>query len=407
MAMRANDELLVGCSKRSYLTRVSADREAGLHAQWAPSCDKCADGLPFVSYRCTENRAHIWHVGHDSLEGTMMAAADTSAPLRGGDTWVAVSARGKGQPVKILTVNPVNVYFRAYGRGADESQKFKLSHDAFRTRYAPLQLADDRQKRLAREERTPDLAARIEAEPVAVVPESEPQQSPVPLEQPFKTNTPPKLTGEQAREVYLLVRDGASKAEVARTYGVLEQTVYEITTGKTYKWATEGLLGDAPTPTRPSSRGRPKLTDEHARNIFLARKAGESLSSVAARFGTTKQTVLDIELGKSYRSALAGIGGAPTERRATVDREPTPQPQPQEEEPPVQTVSPTTTPKTDWMERALEIRAEQKQAANRDLATEMADALDVLVEYAGKPLPKFIRLDFDAIRALIEQARAS
>lgn len=344
MAMRANDELLVGCSKRSYLTRVSADREAGLHAQWAPSCDKCADGLPFVSYRCTENRAHIWHVGHDSLEGTMMAAADTSAPLRGGDTWVAVSARGKGQPVKILTVNPVNVYFRAYGRGADESQKFKLSHDAFRTRYAPLQLADDRQKRLAREERTPDLAARIEAEPVAVVPEPEPEPQPAPV--------------------------------VARP--------------------------------APVGRGRPRLTDDQAREIYRLRQSGIPRAEVAAAYDLPRQTIHDIELGKSYRRAIADLEGAPATRHAKI-AEVAPQPQPQEEPPVEITQQPTivTERKIDDYQEMKDRLVRATPGTRSHLATEMADALEVLVEYAGKPLPKFVRLDFDAIRALIEQARAS
>ena len=57
---------------------------------------------------------------------------------------------------------------------------------------------------------------------------------------------------------------------------------------------------------------------------------------------------------------------------------------------------------------ALQIESDAWQSASRQLGAEMhemADALEVLVEYAGKPLPKFVKLDFPAIRGLIERAR--
>lgn len=57
------------------------------------------------------------------------------------------------------------------------------------------------------------------------------------------------LSGTQAREIYLLTQEkpeGMSKTayreEIARTYGIHRQTVYEIGVRRSYKWATDPLL---------------------------------------------------------------------------------------------------------------------------------------------------------------------
>lgn len=354
MAVRADDEILVGCVKRSYLTRVAAEREAGLHASWSPSCEKCADGSPFVAYRCREARTsgHIWHVGHDATrkEDTMPAAtADPTLTLRPGDIWVATAAKSLGQAVKIHRVGSQQVYFRAHGRGVTDAKMFKATHEAFLQRYAPGRAAaTDRQERLDR------AAAKFDAlpvspsapEPLDAVIEDVAAPTSAPLIPLKRSPGTAKISGEQAREVYELMKtipDGVSvfahRAEVAALYGLDPRNVYDIERGKSFAWATGQPLISSPRRVKP----------------------------------------------------------APPEIEAPPDPEP-----PQQEEPPVQiTQQPTvidSRPSITPVEQAL-VRTDT-------LALEMADALEVLVEYAGKPLPKFIRLDFDAIRGLIEQARA-
>lgn len=248
-----------------------------------------------------------------------MMATHQAVPFRGGDLWVAVSAHGRGQPVQITRVNNVSVYFRAFGRGADASQTFKLNHDAFRVRYAPLQQADDRQKRLARADRsTPRMPAlgepsEVAPSPEAVVaePETEAPAAPERAAPTLRGGKARKLTGDQAREIVLLMQGGAKRPEVAETYGIDNATVGQIMRGQGYRWATADLLA-------------------------------------AAR--STPPT--------------------PTPKEVTPVAPPPPEP--------VRLLPTATSPDL--------------------LSVEAADALDFLLEYAGRPLPKFMMIDLDQIR---------
>lgn len=263
----------------------------------------------------------------------MVAVVENKAPgappLRAGDLWVAVSAKGKGQPVKVSRVTPLSVQFRAYGKGADESRTFSLPSDVFRIRYVPLALADDRQKRLAREERDVNTRQRIDGEPVQPV--AEPTAPAPTLLRParLRGGKPPKLTGEQAREIYQLVKSGMSEREVAGTYGVHRNTVACIVQGTTYRWATEHLL---------RQDARPAAPVEAAPVVAIEPQAVEA-------------------------------------------------PAVQEEAAPVPTHDAPPAP------------------ADRALLANLADALDFLLEYAGRPLPKFMLIDLGQIKRLAEQAR--
>lgn len=180
-------ELQAACAAhRPYASRQQAQRAADLHPTQAIfGCAKCDEGQPFEPYRCPFDPSH-WHAAHNRLavkEDTMHAPptprADlTVAPLRAGDTWIAVTARGKGQPVEIRRVSTSHVYFRATGKGADRSQTFKADLDAFRVRYAPLKLAEDRQRALAEAQRR-GFAPPLTPPPVAVEdgPEATEQQA--------------------------------------------------------------------------------------------------------------------------------------------------------------------------------------------------------------------------------------
>lgn len=72
------------------------------------------------------------------------------------------------------------------------------------------------------------------------------------------------------------------------------------------------------------------------------------------------------------------------------------------QEVPVQTI----VPEINTPERLEEAREFRRDLRARDLVVEMADALETLVQYAGLPFPKYMRVDYDAIAALITQARS-
>lgn len=345
-----------------------------------------------------------------------------AAPLRAGDLWTAVSTKGMGQPVKIRRVSTNQVYFRAFGRGADESQTFKLPQDAFRVRYAPLSLAEDRRKAMERADRT-EVRREPLGDPVPVNEAVEAAVEAVAAE----TSAPPSalvdpvqrggrarlLTGEQAREVYLLAREAnhAERLELAKAYSTSETAVYGILSGVRYPWATEDLRREfppirgksgskGPRKPKPASVEIPhaKLTGEQAREIHhLMQQAARGGSArgvyrreVAARFGVLPQTVNDIERGKAYRWAIEHPKPAP-EPAVVVEAV-----KPQEEGIPVQITTPPT----------VIAPAQVAQQPEQQLLTDLADALDFLLEYAGRPLPKYLMLDLPSLAKLSERARA-
>lgn len=290
--------------------------------------------------------------------------AGRTAPLRGGDLWVAVSGNGRGVPVKITRVNAVNVYFHAVGKRADQSQQFKLQHAAFRSRYAPVELADVRQKQLQQEDRSgrkPESLGEpvLAVEPDTDTPLTEPVVEPSVVEPPVvikgtddqrpKYSSRAKLTGEQAREIYLLAQGTVDreKREISKTYGVSVSSIYEILAGRSYAWAT-GDLRVAPTPAiepEPTTEPIPPQPEEPAMHI------------------TTPPTVVETKPESHETPAdLASIGS-------------------------------------------------DKQAGSTSqrsvLVHELADAVETLIGYAGSPLPKYVVLDYTGLASLIDRARRS
>jgi hypothetical protein len=377
-------ELLVRCAKVRYASRREAEQDAATHHLWQPRCPKCLNGQPFEVYRCPDapSSAPHHHLGHgwpsqeeEPVAMTTSAPTDSYAvPLRSGDRWCAVSKRGKGQPVEILTTNPVHVYFRAVGRDADGSQKFKLPHDAFRTRYAPLKLADDRQRQMLAESRSrpaqsvsapipqPEpvedddpISAAVESVAAERVPVATPEPTPPPAS-PWEALRPkgiksPKISAEQIREIWKLYHSGMRPVEIAPAYGVATTTVINIGKGRATPWATADLRAAA----EAASVEPTTITEE------------EPVQVVTPKLGDDYQDMRDRQ--RQRQRAL---------EQAAAEAEKV------------------------WA-RVPEVKVGGKQST---LVTDMADALEVLLEYAGKPLPRYLRLDLDALRGLIEQARS-
>lgn len=413
-------------SHQAYPTRRMAERIAELHPLRVLACPKCNDGRRMEPFMCVGSKPTHWHTGHgrswEGEENTMASAPTAPAPIRAGDTWVAVSAKGRGQPVRIRTVTALNVQFRATGRGADDSKTFSLPVDLFRVRYAPQRSAEDRRRELAqaaRRNEPPKADGReIARQAVEVVDKIERELTPAPAPQPapepaafdWESLRPSgrhgkvaKLTALQAREICQLYLDGGSPAEIARTYAISEPTVINIGKGRNYEWATGDLRAGHPEATpRRRHGGAPKLNAEQAREIAVLIRKGVPDPEIAAAYGDLNpSTISAIRRGKIWEKVTADI----------LNPQPSPGETPQQEEPVQITIPPTvidTKTATSDVDRAVQAALVKTWGDPvPSLVTDLADALEMLLDVqAGKPLPRFVTLDLSAIRQLIEQARA-
>lgn len=188
--------------------------------------------------------------------------------------------------------------------------------------------------------------------------------------------------------------------------------------GHDLPWSQEDDMASVaavPTPVVPPRRKTvgsarpPSLTDEQAREIWrqiVVQKRPKNV--VSHEFKAKWWTVHQIAEGMTYRSATEALrNGLQETAMPVVDGQITtgyilP------ERPVVETK------RDDDYQAMKDGHAAQEQcvsvyaprASTIALVTDMADALEVLVQYAGLPLPKFMTLDYAAIQRLIEQARA-
>ncbi len=77
-------EVLGGCVKFSYPTRVSADRMARLHDRQrrTRACDSCRAGLRIETYPCVYGDGNHWHIGHNSPAAKRRALEQEAASRR-------------------------------------------------------------------------------------------------------------------------------------------------------------------------------------------------------------------------------------------------------------------------------------------------------------------------------------
>ena len=269
-----------------------------------------------------------------------------------GSVWACVTPSGRGLPVRVVSSSALSIGFHVVGREA-YPPTVNLPADLFRLRYVPLSEVEARQVELRQNERrgeTPELAEGVKVRPIL-------NPSPTPLVKPVKAYRA-QLTGEQAREIYMLMQDlGNQQKEVARTYGVTPAVVRNISRGLDYAWATRDLWDQHP----------PKK-----------RKPG-------------------------------GGGWLENKPKRSTNPEPEMQPPPD----PIGALphgEPHRTPQV-HEEPAIIARTIAEQGTQHSprsvsgLLLSMADALETLVDLAGQPLPKFMTLDRKSIQNLIDRAR--
>jgi len=198
-----------------------------------------------------------------------------------GDSWVCVSAQGRGVPVKIVRVTPNNVQFRPVGRGVDRSRTHSLHRAAFIHRFAILHEAEDRQQELRAMERRGDFQV-IDA---SITEESTTPDHPD-APSPIRT-----LTREEVREIWTLMAEGTPAEDAAIAYAIPESWVDGIWNGEMYAEWTQGILATKPewrnetmktAPPQHQSPAPPRQ-DEHTALLAELTDALELLVTFAGR----------------------------------------------------------------------------------------------------------------------------
>jgi hypothetical protein len=301
------------------------------------------------------------------MAAMLMPQQEKLDPPSVGDKWVCVSTKGNGIPVKVIKVSALNVHFQPFGRAASQTRDMTtaLNIEAFMVRYRPLDRVKNRQRELQKMERQQpsQRIPEVLAEPAAPEP-----LAPVMATPPDATVKPPKLHGnakltpDQAREIVTMIREHVPHAEIAAAYGVHKTTISKIKTG--YQWGEETAdLRALPPLPKPAPASPPPPTPPAPVAVAAPEPEEEPVESV------------------SFQPA----GAQP--RKPTVDE----------------------------ARDALRRQAERPVVVAGSVAhihpdgvalmAEMADALEFLLEYAGRPLPKYLMLDLASISKLVERAR--
>ncbi len=168
-------------------------------------------------------------------------------------------------------------------------------------------------------------------------------------------------------------------------------------------WEGDQTMTFAPSPPvnlesmRPKRGGKPpKLTVIQAREIFAKTQDGvteRDAKRIGEQYGVHFSTVYDIARGRTYGWATTDLRAALAARKQEGDT--------------VQDMGTAPIVIDTSGQDGTPMHLSMPVAAAPALIADLADALELLLDIRdGKPLPKFVTLDADAIRALVEQARA-
>jgi hypothetical protein len=286
----------------------------------------------------------------------------TSGPrLVPGSVWEDISPRGRGETAYVTNVTGVNVQFKVRGRASvDPNRVLTQPVNAFLVRHTLKQPAPPVRPRKEKIKQVPlpprisntfDLNTRLRPEP----------EDPT-VDAPQQYSRKRKLGRVEAREIYELVcRDKMHPIEVGEAYGISRDVVDKITAGVNYANETEDLRIMWP---RPSFVGSPSQSESPP--VVTPEPPVEKEEPVA----------LPESVHVCHDGCTVGHHPAnPPVRPAPVD-------------PPAAQRDP--------------LNAELEET--RKLLRDCGEAIQALLEYHGKPLPKFLVLDIEGIRALASEA---
>jgi hypothetical protein len=167
----------------------------------------------------------------------------------------------------------------------------------------------------------------------------------------------------------------------------------------------EPVEGPREAPAAPSVEST-RITRSVAREIYALK--GEATSEeVGQIYGVNPSSVRDLWVGRTYRWAT----GAPDNRRL---KQQAAEPEPEAPEPEVVAPEPTPEPEEEIVVMAsptveatpvAQAPEAPETALVVDLIGQMADYLEVLAEFAGRPLPRLFKLDLDEVNRVVSRAR--
>lgn len=293
--------------------------------------------------------------------------------IRTGDTWVCVTARGRGRPVTVRRVTRTAVFVSPQGRGSDTSSQHKVPMDIFQVSYCPIKLAEDRQRTLRELERagvtmpstyntrkaiatdaSEDVIQRtidemvLPTTPSDLAPRLSIPEVPLPVR---RNKTDRRFTDAQAIEVLELWFAGMPRKEIAEAYGVSGTTVTDLVHGRTYqhlpKKFREGVRVTPPNPGRKPDPCPPEII------------------TVADPIPVVEEETQPVVTHKSDQRLEYSPQPKPAAKPVAIDR-----------------------------------------AADAVLLADMADAIEMLTQYAAPNLPKFVTIDTTALMNLVNHARS-
>lgn len=112
-----------------------------------------------------------------------------------------------------------------------------------------------------------------------------------------------KLTDQQVKDISTRYSQGESSMSLSIEYGVAQPTIRCIVNRTTWKHVERETSGTRrPGKSLPGEQNHQAiLTTEQAIEILAAKKAGESRSSLAKRFGVTVYAISDLCGGRSWK----------------------------------------------------------------------------------------------------------
>lgn len=321
----------------------------------------------------------------------------TVTPITAGDIWICTrEGAGKGQNVRIMRAGANNVQFRNHGSG-DRSQSFHLPTDIFRVQYKPLKLYSEA-TRIGSTDTKPDFSwaaeppkkeeKQVKEDPATFEvraaghrvdwPAAEEQKGEEQKKLPGFM-TPPSLSDETAREIWQQIAAGQRQVDVAEAYNLSTGMVNQIWSGSSYRKATHLLW-----PTSPLWMER-----------YSERMKGN------AWFVKAMQETGNVMIPTMPVTPTPNMEAMTPSERAAVYRERAQAAKDAEQDTPPLGQPPLLPTRVEEVKEALPTAVIPDVT---DLVKQMADALEIMLQFQGRPLPKYISTD--GIASIISEARS-
>jgi len=127
------------------------------------------------------------------------------------------------------------------------------------------------------------------------------------------------LTETEVKTIWRLLAAGVTHRAIAAMYGVGPSTIYDIKSGRNWRYLTSQLSVRDALKDQASRRGEnhflAKLTEPDVKTIWSLLAGGVRISAIATMFGVSASTIYAIKDGRSWKH----ITPSPTERPVIME----------------------------------------------------------------------------------------